>query len=147
MKTSIILLSSLLLSFTASIWNFTSNAEFKKVESTVQRLFDSMMKTDNASLLTLLSDDLSYGHSSGIIQNKAEFVEEIMSGKPVKLTEIKAENQTITVSGNVAVVRHIFTAKGINAAGEANTVRIGNCLVWKKEKGAWKLFVRQAYRL
>jgi ketosteroid isomerase-like protein len=147
MKTPIILLSSVLLSFTAFIWNNNSNTESKKVEHAVASLFDSMMKADKASLVTLLSDDLSYGHSSGIIQNKAEFVEEIMSGKPVKLTEIKAENQTITVSGNVALVRHIFTAKGINAAGEVNPVRIGNCLVWKKEKGSWKLFVRQAYRL
>lgn len=147
MKTPIILLSTVLLSLTAFIWNYTSNPDSKKVENAVESLFNSMMKADKASLVTLLSDDLSYGHSSGIIQNKAEFVEEIMSGKPVKLTEIKAENQSITISGNVAVVRHIFTAKGINAAGEVNPVRIGNCLVWKKEKGNWKLFVRQAYRL
>lgn len=147
MKIPILLLLTIVLSFTTSIWNNALNNDSKKLESAVEQLFEAMMKADRLSLMNLLSDDLSYGHSSGIIQNKAEFVEEIISGKPIKLTEIRAEKQTITVSGNSAVVRHIFIANGINASGEVNSIRIGNCLVWKKGKGSWKLFVRQAYRL
>ncbi|PSL07485.1 nuclear transport factor 2 family protein [Cecembia rubra] len=147
MKTYIILLLTLLFGLSNYLGPNAIDKDSKNLESVVEQLFNAMMKADRGVLESLLSDDLSYGHSSGIIQNRSEFIEEIMSGKPIKLTEIKAENQTITVSGNTAVVRHIFTANGKNVAGEVNPIRIGNCLVWKKEKGSWKLFVRQAYRL
>lgn len=121
--------------------------QFESVEKTVEELFTAMMEADESSLTLLLSEDLSYGHSSGVIQSKNEFIEEILSGKPVKLTNIRVENQTVDISDNVAIVRHTFLSDGINAEGETVPIRIGNCLVWKKENDMWKLLVRQAFRL
>lgn len=121
--------------------------QFESVEKTVEELFEAMMEADEGSLTLLLSEDLSYGHSSGVIQSKNEFIEEILSGKPIKLTNIRVENQTVDISDNVAIVRHTFLSDGINAEGETVPIRIGNCLVWKKENDMWKLLVRQAFRL
>jgi len=121
--------------------------QFESVEKTVEELFEAMMEADEGSLNLLLSEDLSYGHSSGVIQSKNEFIEEILSGKPVKLTNIRVENQTVDISDNVAIVRHTFLSNGIIAEGETIPIRIGNCLVWKKENDMWKLLVRQAFRL
>ncbi|EKB48244.1 nuclear transport factor 2 family protein [Cecembia lonarensis] len=121
--------------------------QLESVEKTVEELFGAMMEADEGSLTLLLSEDLSYGHSSGVIQSKNEFIDEILSGKPIKLTNIRVENQTIDISDNVAIVRHTFLSDGINAEGETVPIRIGNCLVWKKENDMWKLLVRQAFRL
>jgi ketosteroid isomerase-like protein len=137
----------LIVSLVACTGMETETDQFDNIEESVDALFEAMMDADETSLMLLLSEDLSYGHSSGVIQNKTEFIEEILSGKPIKLTNIRAENQTINISEHVAIVRHNFLSDGINAEGETIPIRIGNCLVWKKENDMWKLLVRQAFRL
>jgi ketosteroid isomerase-like protein len=60
---------------------------------------------------------------------------------------LEAADQTITISGNTAIVRHIFMAKGTNA-GEPVDVRIGNVQVYQRqEDGKLRLLARQAYKL
>jgi len=121
--------------------------EKASVEEVVESLFQSMMEADKSAMTRLLADDLSYGHYSGIIQNKDEFIDDIISGRPIKLTNIRAEDQTIVISENVATVRHVFLSDGVDTVGESTPIRIGNCLVFHHKNGKWKLLVRQAYRL
>lgn len=88
---------------------------------------------------------MSYGHSGGKVQNKAEFVEDLLHDTFDFLT-VNTSNQKIMVSGKNAIVRHTFTAKASNA-GTPVDLNIGNLLVWRKENGQWKLLARQAFRL
>ena len=109
--------------------------------------FNKVMVNPTAELMeTLCSEELTYGHSSGLIQNRYEFIDDLVNG-PFDFLTLEAADQTIHISGNTAIVRHIFLAKGTNA-GEAVDVRIGNMQVYQKGKdGKLRLLARQAYKL
>ena len=110
-------------------------------------IFNKAMVNPTVELMKgLCAEELTYGHSSGLIQNKAEFIDDIVNG-PFDFISLEAPEQTIHISGNTAIVRHIFLAKGTNA-GEPVDVRIGNMQLYQKDKdGKLKLLARQAYKL
>ena len=113
----------------------------------VGQLFKGMVTADENILKAITADELVYGHSSGKVQHKSEFIAEILSAQPLVYVSIEPLEQTIQMAGNVAVVRHIFTAETKNTGGEPGSLRIGNMLVWQLQNGTWKLLARQAYRL
>lgn len=115
------------------------------VNKAVEKLRIAMESGDKAALEKITSDKLSYGHSSGVIENKAEFVENIASGKS-DFVSIDLSEQTITVSGKTAIVRHILKAK-TNDNGKPGEVHLRTLLVFQKKWGKWKLLARQAVRV
>lgn len=117
----------------------------KAVASAVEILNKGIIDPDKDLLENITSEGLSYGHSGGKVQNKPEFVEDLLHGTFDFLT-INTSNQKIMISGKNAIVRHTFTAKATNA-GTPVDLNIGNLLVWRKEHGQWKLIARQAFRL
>lgn len=118
-------------------------------ESAVSAAVDSLNKgivdPDKNLLENIASDGLSYGHSGGKVQNKAEFVDDLLNGS-FDFQSVNILDQTIKVSGENAIVRHTFTAKATNA-GVPVDLNIGNLLVWRKENGQWKLLARQAFKI
>lgn len=123
--------------------NAQSKAE-RSVVQAVEKLRAAMISGDRGALESIAADGLSYGHSGGNVQNKAEFVEAIASGKSDFVT-IDLSDQTVAVFGNTAVVRHTLSAT-TNDSGKPGTVKIKILLVFKKEKGEWKLLARQAVK-
>lgn len=115
-----------------------------KIEETVAELYKAMVDKEKSILQNLTMDKLTYGHSSGTIENKAEYVDGVLNGA-FQFTDIAPMDQTISIANKVGVVRHIFVAKGTNNGRPAD-VRIGCLLIFKKE-GRWKLLARQAYKL
>ena len=124
---------------------FAQNAGEKEINDAVEQLKKGMLDGDRAILEKVTSSDLSYGHSSGKIEDKTSFVEALASGKSDFIT-LNFTEQTVKVKGNVAYVRHKLSAE-TNDNGKAGTANIGVLLVWIKEDGAWKLLARQAFKL
>ena len=114
------------------------------VRQALADLTKAMLAADKAKLEALVADQLSYGHSSGTIQDKAVFVDVIASKKTVyksiDLTDIK-----VNVVGNDAIVRHTWDSVS-ESAGKSNTAHIGVLQVWAKQDGKWKLLARQAFK-
>jgi ketosteroid isomerase-like protein len=117
----------------------------KAVAEVVESLRKAMVDADKPMLEKLAAAELSYGHSSGAIQDKAAFVEAIASGKSDFVT-IDLTDQTIKIAGNTAIVRHVLTAT-TSDNGKPNNVKIAVLLVWQKQGGAWKLLARQAVKI
>ena len=135
----------LFLSFTLSV--FVVNAQSKKeiaVQDAVKQLVAAMISGEIADLEAVASNHLSYGHSGGHVEGKAEFVEKIASGKSDFVT-IDISEQTIDIIGKTAVVRHMFNAT-TNDGGKPGTVKLKVLLIFQKENGAWKLLARQAVK-
>ncbi len=120
------------------------NAE-KEVSDAVEQLKKGMLDGDRAILDKMTSADLSYGHSSGKIEDKAAFVEALASGKSDFIT-LNFSEQTVKVKGDVAYVRHKLSGE-TNDGGKPGNANIGVLLVWVKENGSWKLLARQACKL
>jgi ketosteroid isomerase-like protein len=119
--------------------------ENKEISKVVEELYQAMINADNASLNRLIADSLSYGHSSGKVEGKTEFIENIVSGKSDFVT-IDLSEQTISVKNNIAVVRHKLIAD-TNDEGKPGNVKLKVFWVFEKEKGKWKLLARQSIKL
>lgn len=139
-----LLASASLLASLISPQLLAADSEVDAVDKKVAALRLAMIDADAKALKTLSSSLLSYGHSGGHIENQAEFIEKIVSGKSDFVTMDLSE-QTISISGDTALVRHILNAD-IKDGGVANTIKLGVLLVWQKQQGEWKLLARQAFK-
>jgi hypothetical protein len=115
------------------------------VADAVEKLRKAMIDGNKVELENIVSDKLSYGHSGGHVEGKAEFVEKIVSGKSDFVT-IELKDQTINIIGKTAVVRHKLNAT-TNDNGKPGEVHLAILLVFQKEHKQWKLLARQAVKL
>lgn len=117
----------------------------KDVAAAVSQLREAMLNADKSALLSLTGPTLTYGHSNGRIEDQAEFVEYLVSGKGDFVT-MELSDQTILLTGNTAIVRH--TLKGDTAdGGKPGKVNLYVMLVWTKAGKQWKLIGRQAVKV
>jgi hypothetical protein len=115
-----------------------------QVAAQVELLRKAMIEADAPMLKKLSSSDLNYGHSGGHVEDQAEFIQKIISGESDFVT-MSFDDQTIKVVNDIAIVRHMLVAK-TNNRGVPGEVTIGVMLIWKKQKGTWKLLARQAFK-
>jgi ketosteroid isomerase-like protein len=114
------------------------------VATAVEQLRKAMVDADSVMLDKLTSDKLSYGHSGGHVDDKAEFIQKIASGKS-DFVSIDLSEQTISISGKIAVVRHKLNAF-TNDNGKPAEVHLLVLLVWQKTGKYWELLARQAVK-
>lgn len=117
-----------------------------QVAAAVEALNKAMIAVDRAQLDALTSPALSYGHSAGRIEDKAQFIANLES-RANAFRKIELSEQTIKISSDEAIVRHLLTGETVDPAGKVTPVRIGVLQVWSKDGGAWRLLARQAYRI
>jgi hypothetical protein len=142
MRTFICLLMAL---STISYRSLAQNKEEQSVAAAVESLRKAMIDPEKATLDALVLDELTYGHSSGVIQDKATFEEALLS-KSSDFVTIDLSQQTIKVVGNTAWVRHILSAT-TNDGGKPGTTHLSILLIWLKQKGQWRLLARQAVKV
>ena len=121
-----------------------ASAEEQAVASVVEKLRVAMVDPDQATLTSLTSPLLSYGHSGGKVDTQASFIGALMD-KSSDFVSISLSDQTISISGNVAVVRHTL-AGATNDRGTPGNVTIKVLTIWQKDGGQWRLLARQAVR-
>lgn len=86
----------------------------KDVAQAVDHLTQAMLHKDIKQLQALTAEQLTYGHSSGKIQNKQEFIADIETGRSGFKT-LEMQKQTITLQGDTALVRNHFHAQAVNS--------------------------------
>ena len=109
MKKYLIVFVLVLISFS----NYAQTKSVSKEEAAVANRVEAFRKalidpTEN-NLKALTSKDLSYGHSSGVLQNQDVFIEKLLN-KESDFVTIEFQNQTIQITGDVAIVRHNLAA-------------------------------------
>lgn len=115
------------------------------VAQAIESLRKAMFARDVKQFEALISENVSYGHSAGRIENKKEFIIAALANKSV-MKSLEFTDQTIKVTGDKAIVRNTYN--GVSELdGKTNTTKIGVLLVWTKEGDTWRLYGRQAYRL
>jgi len=115
------------------------------VTDATEKLRLAMISGEKFTLESLILPELTYGHSSGIIQNATEFVETLVTKKSDFLT-IDITNQNISVVGNTAILRHHLYATTADLGKAPGDVSLDILLVWTKVKNDWKLLARQAVK-
>lgn len=122
----------------------------KKVETEVlaaqQSLMDATVKRDFAVIDKVLAEDLSYTHSTGTIETKAQFKAAIDKNRNNYL-KIETHKTEVREYGKTVCVLARQDMHGKNADGSANLSKLFILYVWMNESGQWKLHLRHASRL
>jgi ketosteroid isomerase-like protein len=102
----------------------------------------AMIKKDRAALEKVLHPDLTYGHSSGTVENKVEAIEHVMGPKTTYVainfadTKVRVQGKTALVTGKVELQER--------ANGKDTTINLVVLTVWAKGPSGWQMIARQA---
>lgn len=102
----------------------------------------AVLNGDRDTLGQLLSDDLSYTHSSAKTQTKEQFIQDATSGSTT-YKAIEFENTKLRQYGNVVVITHSARI----ATVQTGTSHLYLTEVWAQEGGRWQMVSRQATKL
>jgi ketosteroid isomerase-like protein len=113
------------------------------VSAAVESLRKAMVAGDKAALDKVAMAELSYGHSSGRLENKAEFIATLVSGD-AGFTAIELSDQSVNIVDKVALVRHVFNG---TRRKDGTKMKLSILTVWMQQQDEWKLLARQAAKL
>jgi ketosteroid isomerase-like protein len=120
-------------------------AEEEAVRAAVEALRKAVFDQDKGKIESLVADELTYGHSSAVVQDKATMVNGVMTRKAT-LKSLEYPELKVTVAGNAAWARHLYVSES-ELDGKSNHIKIGILEVWQKAGGGWQLLARQGYKL
>ena len=121
-----------------------ASADEAAVAQAVEALRKAILEQDKTTLEALTAEQLSYGHSGGRVETKAQFIEGVMTRKAL-LKSLTLSDHTIAIVGNDAIARHTWASES-ETDGKPTSTKIGVLQVWQKQGGTWKLLARQAFR-
>lgn len=121
----------------------TQTGKESAVSAAVEALRKAMIAADQSTLEKLTAAELRYGHSSGRLENKAQFIEALTSGKS-GFSAIELDEQTVSVVDKIAMVHHVFNA---TRRKQGDQVKLFTLTVWLQQQDQWKLLARQAAKL
>lgn len=100
---------------------------------------------DHTALAHLISDQLLYGHSSGLVENKSEYLDKIRNGTR-KYQSIEHKNMVVKVFGNTAMVH--ATVRFLGTSQDKTFDDLVMLLhLWVKQDGRWQLAGHQSTQL
>jgi hypothetical protein len=116
------------------------------VRLTDDRRVTATVTADLKTLATILSDDLRYAHSSGLVDTKVSFLGALACGR-AKYLSIAYEERTFKL---VAPGLVLMAGRGhfqVARNGQAEDLHLGFLGVWRQEQGTWHLLAWQSCRL
>jgi ketosteroid isomerase-like protein len=116
----------------------------EQVQKTVAQFVKALEDSDLKTLSAVASPRLTYGHSSGKIENKEQFLQTFKTGAS-DFVKINITEQTIDITGTTAIVRHLFDAD-TNDNNKPGHVTLKVMTVWQKQGTKWILLARQAVK-
>lgn len=135
----------LIILFMALTVNSFAQTKEQEVLKNVKELNEAVFITKNAAALEkLLDDKVTYGHSSGKVEEKSVMIRNAVSST-MTYPDFRIDSISVVVENNTAVVRHLIRSKTLDK-GVDGTLNLGILLVFVNEKGTWKLIARQAVK-
>jgi len=115
------------------------------VAQAVEALRKAVFDKNKGDLENLTVEQLSYGHSSAVVQDKAQFVDGVMNRKGT-LKSLTFPDLKIILAGTNSIARHHYVSES-ELDGKTTNIDIGILEVWTKQDGGWKLLARQGFKL
>ena len=115
------------------------------VKKAVADMRTAYLKQDKAALESMTAPQLTYSHSDGRIEDRAQFIKGVMDRKAT-VKSLEYPELTVAVAGDTAIVRHLWVSES-ELDGKVTNTRIGVMQVYKKQDGGWKLLARAAHTL
>ena len=121
-------------------------ADTSEVVERENALYRAMLAFDYPALDALLSDRVSYVHSTGVVESKDAYFAGLRAGlyEYGAITRLNGETQVFSeIAVTTGVIEMLVGEKG----GPKGTIRLQHVLVWVQELNSWRLLLRQATRI
>ena len=105
---------------------------------------EAMLKKDKAALEKIFHPDLSYAHSSALVETKAQAIPHIVDG--LGWEAIDLSETTVRMQGNVAILNGKIDMHQRNKDKPTSISKLIQLTVWVKGKPGWQMIARQAVR-
>lgn len=105
----------------------------------------AILAADAARLDAILSDDLHYAHSNGVVDTKSAFIESLTSRRSVYKSFEYTRHRFIPVAPGII----LMTGRALIRAGSADTqnlLDLNFLAVWRQEGGRWRFLAWQSSR-
>jgi uncharacterized protein (TIGR02246 family) len=112
------------------------------IRSLEDRRYDAITRGDLDAFAALSHPELTYTHSSGVVDTLEAYRKKCESGYYV-YHRIEHPIDRVVVSGDTALVIGEMNAE-ITAGGEAKTLANSALAVWVRHEGDWRLIAYQA---
>lgn len=133
--------------FVCFVLGFSQNySKREKVLLTQVLKLDSLMQNNDSKILTLFSDNVSFGHSNGWVQNYDDFKKDFESGKVKYQAVHQTELKEFKIKNKFANIRRIIVVKGLYK-NEIFEMKLSVLEFWIRQKGIWKLWSRQSVKI
>ena len=127
------------------IFSFAQDNSPKQTEVMMRMLVlrNALINKDSIALDDVLASDVSYGHTSGLIQTKPQLIRSVMS-KEQDYQNIIPSDMNIRIYDNTGVVT-MKSSVIMNYQGKPLNMDMYITLVWIK-KNKWQLVARQSVK-
>jgi len=121
------------------------SALVRQVLVTEDRRFAAMVQADTGALAHLLAPDLTYTHTDGAQNTRAELLQ-LVGGGALRYASISPEAREVRIVGSSAVVTG-RSAMRIESNGQPRAFRIRYLAVYRRGAHGWELIAWQSTRL
>jgi hypothetical protein len=124
---------------------FTSaQSDVEKLTATVKEFHQALVKKNTVSINQQTDKALSYGHSNGWVETKADMIKDLETGY-ISYQDYKEDSITVLINGTMANVRFLADVSA-TLNGTASNFRLKVLEVWVKKSKRWVLFARQGMK-
>lgn len=115
-----------------------------KLATTIKEFHQALVKKNTVSINQQTDKAISYGHSNGWVETKAEMIRNLETGY-LTYRSFKEDSLQVTINGNVAHARFIADIEAtLNQKDSQFHLKVLE--VWVKKGKRWLLFARQAVK-
>ncbi len=133
-----------------SCWAFHATAQTgreKEVMDKMENLNNAIfVNKDSVALAGMLDEKLSYAHSDGHIENKAEMIKNAVHNLTT-YRNVGMEKTSVVFFNNTAIARQQLNALQTDNTGKESPLHLGILQVWIQEGKQWKLVARESVKL
>jgi hypothetical protein len=127
----------------AGLCSLAQQAE-QKLAAAIRGFHLALVNKDTVAIRAQTDPALSYGHSNGWVETKADMIRDLQTGYLV-YNRFSEDSLVLSVNGKMASARFIADITA-SLKGNNMTLHLKVLEVWRKKKGHWVLFARQAVK-
>ena len=117
----------------------------EKLTVTLKEFHQALVKKNTVSINQQTDKAMSYGHSNGWVETKADMIKNLETGY-TSYKSIKEDSLQVTINENVAHARFVGDYEVSLNGGNAVIYHLKVLEVWVRKGKRWLLFARQAVR-
>ncbi|MDZ4809524.1 MAG: nuclear transport factor 2 family protein [Bacteroidota bacterium] len=116
----------------------------EKLTATLKEFHQALVNKNTISINQQTDKALSYGHSNGWVETKADMIKNLETGY-INYHSYKEDSLQLRINGNMANARFVADIN-VTMNGKEGTYHLKVLEVWIRKGKRWLLFARQALR-